>query len=183
MLVFSANAQNDLEWSDGYSLELSDFQSTETEIGNPDMISLNGGAVIDFAYAMSTVEFMATQDFNTKVRCIFKRSSAVIVAPDSASARTILNLARYQFDLTELYSRKLRQQLYESKKTFSDPSFFKPLLDKNVNELNDRYARVVKDTSFGRKADNLTQLHQVVKQEIEQLADFCKTCKPFKKKE
>lgn len=126
---------------------------------------------------------MATKDFNSKVRCIFKRSSAVLVAPDSTSALTILNLARYQFDLTELYSRKLRQQLYESKKAFSDPSFFQPLLDKNVNELNDRYARVVKETGFGRRTDKLTQLHQSVKQEIEQLADFCKTCKPFKKKE
>jgi hypothetical protein len=128
ILSFStAKAQNMIDWDGVYEIQLSDFQSPSTEIGNESMISLNTGSHIDFSFYMSNAEFMFTNNFNPKVGCTFKREAAMLVAPDSGFAMKLVNFARYEFDLAELYARKFRQQLYLNKGVFSNVSFFQPL--------------------------------------------------------
>jgi hypothetical protein len=51
------------------------------------------------------------------------------VAPDSTTANKLVQFAQYQFNLSELYARRLRQKIYENKATFSDISFLKPLYE------------------------------------------------------
>lgn len=176
------NAQNSKEWDGNYKLQLSDFQSSATEIGEGNIYSLHSSAGFDFSFYMSNAEFMFTKNFNSKVNCSFNRNAASLVAPDSAMAMDLVDFARYGFDLSELYARKLRKKLYEEKGAFSDISFFKPIYEEIQQEFNERHAIAGKTTDLGRNRAVLYSLQIEVLAEIEQLSDFCKTCKAPKKK-
>lgn len=176
------HAQSEIPWDGKYQLQFWDFQSPATEIGNGNSYSLHGGAGFDFAFHMSNGEFMFTKNFNAKVNCRFGRSLAALVAPDSARAMDILLFARYDFDLAELYARKVRQRLYEVKGAFSSPTFFQPVFNQFQQEFGERRVLASKQTELGHDRDKLQELHTAVLQEIETLADFCKECKPPRKK-
>lgn len=178
--VFS---QSTIEWEPDYHLTFEDFQSPETEI-NPsyNSYSIISGATMDFSFQMSSYEFMFTKNFNSKARTIFNRYSAVISAPDSIFADQLVSLGQYSFDLTELYTRKFRQELYSKKGTFSDANFFQSIYKELQQEMNIEYSRVMKLSDFGRNTEILKEKHQQVLVEIELLHEFCKDCKPIKKK-
>ena len=174
--------QNSIDWDGKYQLQFSDFQSTTTKIGHVAIYSLNTGAYIDFLFHMSNVEFILTKNFNSKVNCSFKRNAASLVAPDSSTALNLLELARYDFDLSELYARKFRKKMYEEKNAFSDISFYKPIYDEIQKEFTERSTIASSDTDLGKNREKLQGLHKEVLIEIEQLSDFCKYCKPPKKR-
>jgi hypothetical protein len=170
-------AQDQIEWSNNYQLQLSDFQSPATQIGGSNIYSLHTAANLNFSFSMSNAEFMFTKNFNSKIDCTFNRSAASIIAPDSATAIDLLYFARYEFDLSELYARKLRKKLYEEKATFSSADFFRPASEEIQKEFNQRHAIAAKAADIGRN-----ELHNEVRKEMEQLVDFCKQCKPSKRK-
>ncbi|RED95288.1 hypothetical protein [Marinoscillum furvescens] len=175
--------QSVVEWAPTFELELTDFQSPQTEINESfKSYSLYSGANIDFSFHMTTGQFMFTKNFNSKVATTFNRSAAVLTAPDSLTAHQLLNFGKYSFDLTELYARRFRKELNECKGAFSDVSFYKPIYEEIQANMNEEHARVLKQTDLGRKSDLLQMEHQQVLSEIEILSDYCKTCKPPKKK-
>jgi hypothetical protein len=175
-------SQNTIDWSSQYQLQLSDFKSPATQIGSVNIYSLFSGASLDFSFYMTNAEFMFTKNFNLKVNCSFNRDGASLVAPDSLFAFEFLNFARFHFDLTELYARKFRKKLFEEKGAFSDVNFFRPIYDQIQQELITRHSNAVKLTDLGRNKEKLLELHNEVLQEIEVLSEFCKNCKPSKKK-
>jgi hypothetical protein len=183
-ILLSSNtyAQNIIEWDSSYKLQLSDFQSAATKLKGGNVYSLKSSNTIDFAFSMSNAEFMFTKNFNSKVACSFRRDAAVLIAPDSQLAKDLLEFARYDFDLSELYARKFRKKLFEDKGAFSNVSFFKPLYDEIEQQYTNRYAMVATETDLGRDKEKLKSLHNEVLIEIAELQDFCKACKPSKKK-
>lgn len=181
-ITASVFAQNDLNWSSDYELKVSDFQSTTTQIGGTSSYSLHMPSGIDFAFSMSNLEFSFTKNFNAKVNTVFKRSASAIVALDSQHAENILKFANYQFDLSELYARKFRKRIFEEKSTFSGVQFFRPIYDEIQKEFSERLTNASKETDLGRNSEKLNVLHQEVNNEIEALSDFCKECKPKRKK-
>lgn len=181
-LANSVKGQNTIHWDGAYQLQFSDFKSPTTEIGGAKINYLYSPAMMDFSYQMTNAEFMFTKHFNSMVNCTFNRSTAAIIASDSLEAIKLLNFARYEFDLTELYARKFRKRLFEEKKAFSDASFFKTVYDEIHNEYTLRHATASKTSEVGQDRMKLTELHEEVLKEIELLSDFCKSCKPAKKK-
>lgn len=181
-IVINSFSQNSVEWDGIYQLQLSDFQSASSQIRDVNMIGIQTAAGMDFSFQMSNAEFMLTKNFNSKVGCSFKRNASSLIAPDSTTANQLVNFARYEFDLSELYARKFRQKLYLGKGAFSSVSFFQPIFNDVQEELNQRHAQAFKETEYGRETEKLKQLHDQVLIEIAELADFCKTCKPVKKK-
>jgi len=175
-------AQHDIEWDGKYKLQLSDFRSPATLIGSSNIYSLHTMTSFDFGFHMSNAEFMFTKNFNSKVNCTFKPEASSLVAPDSVIALDLLNFARFEFDLAELYARKFRKKIYEEKGAFSDVNFFRPIHDEIQNEYIQRHTMAARQTDMGRNSYTLQQLHKDVLDEIEVLNDFCKTCKPPKKK-
>lgn len=175
-------AQNSIDWNGGYQLQLSDFHSPATQIGGVEVYSLHTAVTLEFSFQMSNAEFMFTKNFNSKVNCSFNKEAASIVAPDSLFAVDLLNFTRFDFDLTELYARKLRKKLFEEKGAFSDIKFIRPLYDQIQNELVKRQTLAARETDLGRRKEKLQELHQEVVQELELYMDFCKECKPPKKK-
>lgn len=174
--------QNTIDWNGEYQLQLSDFKSPTTKIGGVNMYSLHTPASLDFSFYMTNAEFMFTKNFNSKVNCSFNRSAATLIAPDSLYASNLLNFARFDFDLSELYARKLRKKLFEEKSAFSDISFFRVFYDQIQQEFATRHSKAAEATELGANKEKLTELHKEVLQEIELLAEFCKMCKPSKKK-
>lgn len=130
---------------------------------------------------MSNGTFMFTKNFNSMVHCTFRRNAATIIAPDTATAMNLLNFARYQFDLAELYARKLRKALYEKKNAFSGADFFQPAFDSLQAAYQKRLGIAQTETHVGADTEKLHQLHQEVLQEIAALPDYCESCKPKKK--
>jgi len=175
-------AQSTIDWSESYQLQFSDFQSSATQISGGNIYSLQSGSSTDFSFAMTNAEFMFTKNFNSKVNCRFKRGAASLVSPDSVSAIDLLNFSRFDFDLTELYARKFRKKLYEEKAAFSNISFFRPIYDEIDKEFSERRTMAGKQTDLGKNKEKLIELHQEVLKEIQTLSDFCKICKPPKKK-
>lgn len=182
ILTGVVKGQNTIEWDSRYQLQLSDFQSIATQIGQSNNYSIHSGANIGFSFYMTNAEFMFTKNFNSKVNCSFNRNSATLVAPDSVYAADMLNFARFGFDLSELYARKFRKKLFEEKAAFSDASFFRPLFDEIQREFAEEHTIAGTLTDLGRNREKLSELHQKVLEEIDQLSDFCKLCKPPKKK-
>ena len=185
LLLLSAilcNGQNVIDWDPNYKLQLSDFQASTTEVGDVDIYSLHSSAGMDFSFSMSNYEFMFTKNFNSKVNCTFTRDASSLIAPDEEIAGSLLNFAQYEFDLSELYARKFRKKLFESKGAFSSASLFQPIYNDLQKEFVERHARAARETDIGRKAEKLTELHFEVLSGIDELSNFCKTCKPPKRK-
>lgn len=115
---------NTIEWEPDYDFKIGDFQGTKTTINRDvDKVLVQSGVILDFEFQMSNVEFMFTKNFNSKVSCIFNRDAAVIKAADSLVAERIIALVKFDFDLSELYARKIRKELYQNKKPFPMPLF------------------------------------------------------------
>jgi len=171
-----------VDWSPEYKLTLADFKSENTQIGETNLYSVYSSASLDYSVQMSNIQFMLTKNFNSKVSNRFFPESATIIAPDEDTALKMVDFAQYEFDVCELYARKLRKTLYEEKGTFSDISYVQPLFDNIRKEYNDRITKAGKATDLGKKTEELKKLHEEVLKEIDELSDFCKTCKPKKKK-
>ncbi|MBC5837676.1 hypothetical protein [Flavobacterium muglaense] len=175
-------SQNEINWDGKYNLQLSDFKSASTQIGGVQINNIMMPIGFEFSIMMSNVEFMFTKNFNSKVGNSFNREAASIIAVDEATAKYLVNFAQYGFDLTELYARKLRKKIYDDKKTLSNVSFLKPIYDDFQRELNEKLANASKETDLGKSQNKLATLHQQVMLDIAELSDFCKECKPLKKK-
>ena len=174
--------QNIIDWDGIYQLQLSDFRAKTSQIGDVNMFSLHSSAQMNFAYNMSSYEFMFTKNFNSKVSCTFTRDAASIIAPDDETAQHLLKFAQYEFDLAELYARRFRKKLFDEKGAFSNASFFKPLYDAIHKEFVERYDNAAKETEIGKNQSELDRLHTEVLREIQELSEFCKQCKPTKRK-
>lgn len=176
-------AEAELPWSASYALSLADFKNKKSRI-DPALstVFLQSGATIKVGFSMNGVSFMFTKNFNDKVSCVFLPKTALYMAPDSTSATNLLALSQLDFDLSELYARKIRKALFEQKKTFSKANFFEPYFNKMTQERAAISARLYKETNFGKEKALLAQEHQKILQEIDQLSAFCQNCKPPKRK-
>jgi len=179
--VATSNAQDTIVWEANYKLKLSDFQSPSTKIGG-DTYRLETGSQIDFHYHLSEEAFKKIKNFNPKVHCKFKRSAAALIAPDTVSAQNLVKFSQYDFDLTELYSRKLRKQLHEEKHKYSNINFFKAIFEKIQAELNERRNKAGQETQLGKDKKLLKTLHSEVLKEIDAYPNYCKDCDITKKK-
>ncbi|WP_338237222.1 hypothetical protein [Persicobacter diffluens] len=183
MAILNVFAQDQLEWKPNQKLQLTDFKSPQSKV-DPSMNNLLylTGAQMEFSYQMTVAEFTFTKNFNNRVKTVFRKSSSTIIANDSTNAQHMVALGNYEFDLVELYSRKLRKALYENKNAFSDARFFQPIHEKINDALNQKRNEVSTVSDLGRKADYLQKEHELVLKEIEELADFAIDAKPKKKK-
>jgi hypothetical protein len=182
LLILTSFGQTKIDWNRDYQIQLSDFKSPTTQIGMTNVYSLYQATNFDFLFSMTRGEFIFTKNFNSKVNCSFRPDASSLVAPDSATANALIGFAKYQFDLSELYARKFRQQLFEKKGVFSSVDFLRPIYDSLQSELTNRLTIAGRVTDVGRNKAKIGELHAEVSKEIAELADYCKSCKPAKKK-
>jgi hypothetical protein len=68
------------------------------------------------------------------------------------------------------------------KGAFSDVNFYQPLYNEAQKEFVARHTLAAKETDLGRDAEKLQLLQKEALAEITLLHEFCKTCKPEKRK-
>lgn len=176
-------SQGKFTWDEQPQLKIADFRSAASEVNNAlTTYSITSGSYIEFNYQMSNIEFLFTKNFNSYVKTVFHPSSSVIIAPDSSTAMALLGFGQYHHDLTELYARKLRKDLYENKTPGSSPSFYQSIYEKNQEALALEANQALKDTELGLNKSKLNLLQSQVSLELQTLSEFCQSCKPKKKR-
>jgi hypothetical protein len=182
-LCFEAFSQEAIEWTPEYEVTLEDFKSKGTKI-DPSLSSyyLGAGIKMDFNYAMSNYEYMFTKNFNSKVTVVFQPTASTIKAPNLEMANNMVAMADFQFDLAELYARKFRKKIYDEKEAFSDPNKLGAFFESVNKDWNDRSTQSMEEADLGMNREVLDRMHKEVLLELEQYPDFCKECKPVKKK-
>lgn len=171
-----------IEWSKDYELKLSDFKNSETKIDSSvSNVFIQSGVTIELGFQMSNLGFMFRKHFNDNVSCKFYKKTALLMAVDSLAANKLIQLSQFDFDLSELYTRKIRKELYENKKTFSKANFFESYFNKMIQERNALSGKIYKDSDFGNNIEMVETEHQKILDKIEVLADFCRECKPPKR--
>lgn len=69
-----AFSQNNIEWEDSVVITLDDFESTASRVDlELKTYSCRAALNIDFYYQMSSIEFMFTKDFNSKIAATFQK--------------------------------------------------------------------------------------------------------------
>lgn len=174
-----AFSQNNIEWKEDVTLNLNDFQSTVSKVDSElKTFTCRAALNVDFFYQMSFFQFMFTKEFNSKITATFQKTASYIQAPDSAVASYLLDYSNFAFDLTELYARRFRKELFEKKKFFSRTDFYQPIYKKLVSELNERMAEVSAKSELGKIKSTLIEERKKVQEELLLLQDFCKSCDP-----
>jgi len=174
-------SQSVLDWRHDYKLQKSDFQVSGNGFRG-DVYTVYAAVSIGFGVQMSNYEFMFSKNFNSKVSTTINRSASYIMASDSLTENKLLKFAQVEFDLAELYSRKFRKMMFENKKAFSETDFYQKLYEKVQAEYAVRNSQLAQDTNMGMAELRLQESHDQILLEINELADFCKTYKPKKRK-
>jgi hypothetical protein len=90
------------------------------------------------------------------------------------TALSLINFSKYDFDLSELYTRKFRKKLYQEKASYSNINFFKDIFEKIQNELAARRAPASTETELGGNKKKLKTLHHEVLREMDTFSNFAR---------
>lgn len=97
-------------------------------------------------------------------------------------AQNMVDYAQVEFDLAELYTRKIRKELFLNKKTFSNLSIFNSYFTIHHQKMTSEMSQLLQESDFGSNKEVLERKHVEVQSELEKLSDFCFDCTPVKKK-
>ena len=178
LLTHLTFAQDIIEWSPTYQLTKSDFQLKAPNSSNSQRYY--AACQMDFSYQMSNYEFMFTKNFNRFSRAIFNRKASWI--DDGPLVDRLIDLAQLDFDLVELYTRKIRKRMFEEKRAFSNANFYQQAVNDTQRLYSERLAQIVRDTDSGQSETRTREIREQVVREINELNEYCKECKPGKKK-
>lgn len=179
----AAHAQQKLPWSPTMQLTLADFRASSTRI-TPDQTSyfLSHGANVEFSFFMSAYEYMATKNFNSKVLAYFAPELASVAAPDTATAERLVAFERYAFDVAELYARRIRKDISDHKRIGSSFDLANPIFERHHHAMQVEMQRVFAATVGEDNYDLLAEEHAAVLKGIDELPDYCQSCKLPKRK-
>ncbi len=158
----NASAQDTLYWSSGYKLSAKDFRGKPDTTASYPSISMCGIKYTGHAKKTS----VQTEAFGIFVPL---KSWAVISEEDSLW----LTHERVNFDMAELFARKLR-------KTFSEYKFryatvqedLDSLYDINHEEMNKMHASYEKETNHGMDASAQSVWNNKIKSEMDNFAKY-----------
>jgi len=181
LLPLSLSSQERVEWSPEIIIDTTSFQAELPELTPDNVQQYTFFCSYDFGYQMANIQFALTKNFNKYVSAFYMPSHSWI--EEGTSTKQLIGMANLEFDLVELYARKFREDLYANKKFGSNSNFFHASHERiNLEYVNYR-AQLESEL---RVADNwfpiIDKYSKEVNAEIEALADYCKECKPPKKK-
>ena len=177
-IAFTSFSQVRTEWEEGYKLSVLDFQTEAPKNQEGQGQTYYLAANLDFNYARSNSEYMLTKNFNKNVTAFFMPANSWL--QQGEGTEILLKYAQMDFDLLELYARKLRQRFHNQKNAFSNPNFFQQAHDEVNAAMVTR--RVEMQNAAAESDSKGAAFHEQVLKEIAALAEFCQECKPAKKK-
>jgi hypothetical protein len=174
---YFSSAQNIIEWSEDYKLSLDDFQANAPNTGL--MQTASGSFGVN--YEVGGLNLVSTRNLNKNVSATFQKDASYIDKGDEKSSQRLLSYQQLIFNLYELQARKLRKSFFEERKTVltKGPSV---LHQKVLTEHNRLLAEIESDTFHGAISEEIEKWNSQILLDIKNLSDFCKDCKPVKKK-
>lgn len=170
-----------MQWSENNQIKEASFKALPPVSPNDNTEEYLLAAHLDFNFQMLNLQFAFTKNFNSYVDVYYVPSQSWM--EKGQYTEQFLGMANLDFDLIELYARKFRKKMFEAKKVGSSMDFYTKLHnDNNFEYNNERY----KIQSELRSSDNpivyIQEKNAEINEGILELAEFCKSCKPTKKK-
>jgi len=177
LLPFSVLAQDELHWSEDYLLSVSDYQATSPDLSN--LQSVSGTFYV--SYEMGGLNLITNRNLNKYVSCYFQKDKSYISKSDKADTKLMLRYQQLIFNLYEIQARNLRRKFFDerTKLLTKGPG---TLHSEALAEHKKLLEQVEEETNEGSRSEVITEWLIWTKEELENLSDFCKTCKPRKKK-
>ena len=175
---FSVFAQDELHWSEDYNLTVSDYEAQAPNNGNLQTVS----GTFYVAYEMGGINLITTRNLNKNVSCYFQKDASYIDKGDKADTKLMLRYQQLIFNLYEIQARNLRRKFFDERTRLltKGPGV---LHQEALAEHEKLLTKVENETNDGHRSEVITEWLIWTEGELENLSDFCKTCKPRKKKD
>lgn len=162
-LVFPARLQKeeDIPWSAARRLEWSDFKGTPD--GN------NANAALTSSKILFGYNYNSRDGFSWHIGCLFDKNKSWVKVKNDF----ILAHEQGHFDITEIYARRLQQQLkhYSFNKDKAQrevPAIYQSIM----KEQNDTQNRYDEETDHSRIKDKQLAWLQKIRKELDELKDY-----------
>lgn len=180
LFVFTAAivpAQNMLEWSAEHPLSVKDFEAPAPNNGQMQTVS----GSFSVSYEFGGLSLITTRNLNQYVHANFQKDASYIDRADDTTTERLLAYQQLIFNVYELQARNLRKKFFDErgKLLTKGPG---PLYQEVAAEHSRLLAKVENETFQGASMDEIKRWNEWVLQELKKLNDFCKDCKPSKKK-
>ncbi|MCK3683340.1 hypothetical protein [Maribellus sp. YY47] len=170
-------AQNMLEWSEDHPLTVKDFEAPAPNNGQMQTVS----GSFSVSYEFGGLSLISTRNLNQYVHANFQKNASYIDRADAATTNRLLAYQQLIFNVYELQARNLRKKFYDErgKLLTKGPGL---LYQEVAAEHSVLLGKVESETFHGASMDEIKRWNEWVLQELEKLNEFCKDCKPSKKK-
>jgi hypothetical protein len=158
--------ETQIEWSSDRKLTWSDFKGEPDLVNFPDALALTNSG---FGYESGINMFKEGKVF---VQSVFNTQQSWFL-PEGKNDY-VLRHEQIHFDITEIYSRKLRKELSDAKITSDNITRAKPIFDRIFNELQKRQDQYDSETQRGNEKETQENWEAIVKIELEKY-NFYKT--------
>ncbi|EDP69808.1 hypothetical protein FBALC1_09762 [Flavobacteriales bacterium ALC-1] len=147
-----------IEWSADRKLTWKDFKGKPDTINHPNTLAMTNSG---FGYESGISMFKEGKIF---VQSVFNTNESWVVPKGKNDY--VLRHEQIHFDITEIYSRKLRKVLTDAKITSSDTQRAKAIFDKIFNELQKRQDKYDRETKYGDKKETQENWEAIVEIEL-----------------
>lgn len=177
LLPVAALGQNNLDWDQNYHLSVADYQAAAPNTGTMQTVS----GTFYVAYEMGGMNLITTRNLNKNVSCYFQKDASYIDKGNKADTKLMLRYQQLIFNIYELQARNLRRKFFDERTRLltKGPGV---LHQEALTEHEKLLAQVESETNNGHRSEVISEWLIWTKDELEKLSDFCKTCKPRKKK-
>jgi len=178
ILVFT---QERIDWSDKIEITRSSFQASLPELAEDNLQEYSFAVSYEFNFQMLSLQFMFTKNFNRYVSAYYVPKLSWM--ENGELTDQLLLMANLDFDLVELYARKFRKKMFESKNPTSNADFYTKIHNEVNRDFMDRQSVIQSKIRSLENVEEYLRLEiEKVNQEIVALKAFCKACKPKKKR-
>lgn len=150
--------ETQIEWAADRKLTWNDFK------GEPDLVEFPKALAVTnsgFGYESGINMFKAGKVF---VQSVFNTQKSWVLPHGKTDY--VLRHEQIHFDITEIYSRKLRKELADAKVTSGNSERAKSIFEKVFNELEQRQERYDSETARGSEKETQEHWEAVVKLEL-----------------
>ena len=169
-----AYSQEKVEWSSDYTLSEKDFKATPPSTGTQQTVYL--GMTLEYSLQNYKLFF---SNLNSSVSNYFVPSASWL--DPGESTESLIKFAEVGWDLNEVAARKMRKELHENRMKISS-NFVNEIYISVTSENTELMSQYSKETDFGSDESKQEVWKLKVTQLLEEYKDYCKSCKPAKRK-
>lgn len=160
-----SNTQDEKLWSYQSKLTVGDYQITTDNLENPVKSQINlSWQLMGFS--------VLNKNFNQNVTNKFIRSASLI-NPDLPNVKDLLYYQQINFDMAEVYARKMRKDLFINKsKLWKGFDFATKILNDNLHEFYKVQLLMDRDTNGGLDAEKVMKWKTLIDTELNNSNQF-----------